>query len=69
MPAHSDSDVGMRFGIGALRSAAGPPASALPRSDSITGSSSSSTPEWRSSTGFGRPVVPDVNWISAMSGS
>ncbi len=52
----------MRLGIGSLRL---PPP---PRSVCNTPSISPSTFAWRSGTGFGRPVVPEVNEIAATSG-
>ena len=39
------------------------------RSEPMTPSISSKTPEWRMSTGFGRPVVPEVKLMAAMSSS
>ena len=63
MPAHNDSETGTRFGIGALRGRRR--RAAAPRSEPITPSSSSSTVSCRSGTAFGRPVVPDVNWMIA----
>ena len=53
--------------VGHRRGASGR-AACPPRSLPMTPSSSVSTPAWRSSTGLGRPVVPDVNCTSATSG-
>ncbi len=63
MPAHNDNDTGMRFVGG------GPAGAVPPRSLATTLSRSASTPECRSSTGLGGPVVPDVNCTRATSGS
>ena len=71
MPAHSDSEVGMRLGITSrrLRARATVSRGVAPQLLQHRVEQLEYTPEWRSSTGLGRPVVPDVNWMSAMSGS
>ena len=56
---------GSRFGIGGVRRSRGPRRPAAWRAPL---SSSSSTPQCRSSTGFGAPVVPDVNCTRAHVG-
>ena len=64
MPAHTDSDTGSRLGVDDFFRAP-----SAPRTFRSTPSISPSTPECVSSTGFAAPVVPDVSWISATSGS
>src|SRR4051794_41948067 len=64
MPAHSDSDVGIRLGIGA-RLGASPMLVEPPRSVPSTPSISPRTLSCTSGTGFGRPVVPEVNEMAA----
>ena len=66
MPAHNDSDVGIRLGIGARFGASS--LDAPPRSFDSTPSISPSTLSCRRGTGLGLPVVPDVNEIAATPG-
>src|SRR3954451_8051247 len=65
MPAHNDSDVGMRFGIGCLLGPSPGPEVAPPRNVPSTPSMRPSTLSCTSGTGFGRPVVPEVYEIAA----
>jgi len=60
MPAHSDRETGIRFGIGARPGSRG-----RERSDAITPSSRPNTCSCASGTGSGGPVVPDVSWMRA----
>src|SRR2546423_6832710 len=68
MPAHSDSDIGTRFGIGA-RPAEDDDVDRPPRNDAMTVSSNSDTVSCRNTTALGAPVVPDVNCTIASPAS